>query len=392
MSFFSSVKQLPEDPILHLPILFKADSHRNKVNLGIGVYKDPDGKTSVLSCVRKAEKIIEAQQLDKEYSPIAGNPDFLKASLKVVFGHVPENVFPVQTVGGTGALRLGSEFLVRNGFADIYVSEPSWANHQLIFKQSGMHHHTYEYYNVQSHVLEFSKMCETIKKMPQRSVILLQACCHNPTGADLTPEQWKQLSELIKTQRIIPFFDLAYQGLGQDVEKDVFAVRYFMEQGHEMLVAVSYAKNLGLYGERVGMLATFINEESAKKSVASQLKQIARSIYSNPPIHGARIAATVMESPVLMEEWQQELRLMCARIQEIRHAFVISLSNCGLDFSFMSQQQGMFSLLGLNLDQVQLLRQKHGIYMTDNSRINLAGLNRDNIDFVAEAIAAVLKE
>lgn len=391
MSYFSHVELFPDDPILQLPLLFGQDPRKNKINLGIGAYKDNAGQSFVLSCVREAEKILFEKSLSKDYLPIEGDPTFIQESLKVIFGQILPCGFALQTVGGTSALRLGSEFLRKNGFTDIFVSEPSWPTHQLIFKHAGLNYATYPYFDFKNNRLNFDGMCRSIEQMPARSIILLHACCHNPTGMDPTQEQWKELSFLIKKQNVIPFFDLAYQGFGDSLDDDAFAIRYFIENHPEMFVANSNAKNMGLYGERVGLLAAICNEK-VLHAVSSQLKQMARATYSNPPLHGGRIAALIMQSKQLSEMWHQELKQMRLRIKEIRTKLVNDLSQeLSQDFAFLNRQKGIFSFLGINHQQVIALREKYGIYMPLNGRINIAGINSSNINDVISALNAVLK-
>ncbi|MBA3957946.1 MAG: aspartate/tyrosine/aromatic aminotransferase [Parachlamydiaceae bacterium] len=394
MSHFLEIDRFPDDPILQLPIAFAADKHERKVNLGIGAYKDATGKPFVLSSVAKAEEQICNRKLDKEYLPIAGSHEYIKESFQLVFG-APQTplAFAMQTVGGTSALRLGSEFLAKNGFKDIFVSNPSWPTHKLIFGHAGLHFHTYPYYDEKTQSLNFSGMCDAIRAMPKKSIILLHASCHNPTGIDPTNAQWEEMSHLIKQQGLIPFFDLAYQGFGHGLDQDAFAVRHFMEKGHEMFVATSYAKNMGLYGERVGLLVAFTKEKEATEKVASQLKQLARSSYSNPPLHGSRIVTTILQSAELHREWLQELEKMRHRIHQMRNELVEGLTSAGVhaNWEAIRQQTGIFSLIGLNPDHVQMLIREQGIYLPANGRINVAGLTNDNIDRVVEALSAVMK-
>lgn len=390
MSHFSHAELFPDDPILQLPLLFSRDVRENKINLGIGVYKDDAGQSYVLSCVNEAEKSLFEKSLNKDYLPIEGDPSFIQSSLNVVLGKNPPG-FALQTVGGTSALRLGSEFLRKNGISDIFVSDPSWPTHQLIFKHAGMNYHTYPYFDFKNHQLDFDGMCHSISQMPSQSIILLHACCHNPTGIDPSKEQWKELSSLIKKKNIIPFFDLAYQGFGDSLDEDAFAIRLFMEQQHELFVAVSNAKNMGLYGERVGLLIA-ICKENTLQAVSSQLKQMARASYSNPPIHGGRIAAAIMQSKPLSQLWHQELKQMRQRIDETRKTLMNRLSKAlSRDFAFLLKQKGIFSFIGLSPQQVLALREKYGIYMPSNGRINIAGINSHNINDVISALTDILK-
>lgn len=396
MSFFDTVELVPEDPILGMPILFNADKHSNKVNLGIGAYADSEGKPYILTTVRDVEKGIIASETSKEYLPIEGGADFLRGSLDLVFGPnhprvAAGEVFAAQGIGGTGALRLGAEFLAQHISKIAFISDPSWPNHRAIFQRSGMRVEFYKYFDPVLHRIDFAGLCASIKIMPPASVVVLQASCHNPTGVDLSLDQWKELSDLIKKQKIFPFFDLAYQGFGVDLDDDAKAVRYFAEQGHEMAVANSYSKNFGLYGERIGMLTIVTKNKEQAKSVGSQVKQIIRGIYSNPPLHGALIVGTILKDEKLKTAWKHELQSLRDRIIEMREALMSSLQakSVDRDFTFLTKQKGIFSFSGLNKDQVIQLRDKYGVYMILNGRLNVAGLNPHNLDYVTEAILSV---
>lgn len=398
MSYFTSFELLPEDPILNLGILFAADKREQKVNLGIGSYKDETGQPVVLECVRKAEKLLLDKHLNKEYLPIVGNNAFISKIMKLVYGELVDNqlkgrLVAVQSVGGTGALRIGTELIARNRHTKAYFSTPTWINHNAIFKYGGMPYGFYPYYNKETKGIDFSAMCQAIKKMNAGDVVLLHACCHNPTGVDLSQEQWKELSELIKTQKLLPFFDLAYQGFGNGLEEDAFAVRYFAEQGHEMLVATSCSKNFGLYGERLGALSIITKDSTLVPQLTSQIKQVIRGCYSMPPLQGSRIVATILESEELTRQWHVELTHMRDRVNAIRLLLVEKLLNHGVktDVSFFANRRGLFSYTGISVDQVNHLQQEYAIYMSGDGRINVAGLNLTNIDYFAAAIAPLLK-
>ena len=390
MTFFDSLTLLPEDPILSLPIAFAADHHEKKVNLGVGTYKDAEGKPYVLDAVRKAEDILIRQKLNKEYLPIEGSADFLKEASKLIFGSEVE-AFRAQALGGTGALRLGAEFLVQETSKTIFLSEPSWPNHHIIFSRGGMKIHTYKYYDDVKHQVDFSGMCHSIQEMAPGSVILLHASCHNPTGIDPSFEQWKELSEIIKKQRVIPFFDFAYQGFGEGIEQDAQAIRYFYEQGHEMLIASSYSKNFGLYGDRVGMLTVITSHKESLPRIGSQIKQAIRGIYSTPPLEGARLVSLILKTPELKATWEHELANMRLRIQEMRSTLAADLmeKGDGAYWSFLKNQKGMFSYAGFSESQVQKLIKDYGIYMLSNGRISIPGLNPRNMDDVVSAFLAV---
>lgn len=398
MSIFDSVEMRPEDPILGLGIAYKEDQRPSKVNLGVGAYMNAEGSPQVLSCVRKAEKIILEKNLDKEYQPILGNPDYIRESLKLVYGEnstalASGAIAAAQTIGATGALRIGGDFLFQNNISTIiFLSDPTWPNHKSIFNRVGMKNDTYTYYDTLHHALNFSGMCESIAKMPPGSVILLQPCCHNPTGIDPSFDQWKDLSRLIKHHKLIPFFDLAYQGFDQDLVEDAKVVRYFVEAGHEMLVANSYSKNFGLYGERVGMLSIVSKEQDTAVRVGSQIKQIIRGSYSMPPLQGQRIVTTILQSDELKEEWVHELNNMRNRIKEMRKTLLSGLQvKCSdSEFQFLCEQTGMFSFSGLNEEQVHRLKHDFGIYMPNNGRVNVAGLNTKNMGYVIDSILSVI--
>lgn len=396
MSIFESIELLPADPILGTTALFNADEHAQKVNLSIGVYKDAEGKPALLSSVQKAEEILVAQKLNKEYPPIEGLSQFTTLLTTLVLGEklaTSSQLFSLQIAGGTGALRIGADFFVRHGFRTCYLPDPTWANHHLLFTQAGMNLFTYPYYDSQHHAIDFDRLYESVKQMPPHSIILLHACCHNPSGIDPSPEHWRALSVLIKKQQLIPFFDLAYLGFGQDLDRDAYAVRHFVEQGHELFIATSCSKNFGLYGERVGMLTLVTQQQRYTSNIVSHLRQLIRSNYSVPPLHGARIVSTILHSSQLKAEWIQELEGMRSRIQTMRERLRIGLIERGVkkDLNFLSQQKGLFSFTGLTSDQVDALRQRYGVYLIGNGRINIAGLNENNIEYATQAIAAVMK-
>lgn len=396
MSIFSSIELFPEDAILGLASLFAAERNPNKVNLGIGSYKNDQGESVVLSCVREAEKLLLEKKLNKDYAPIDGISGYTRAGKTLIFGekhaHHSDSLIALQTVGGTGALRIAGEFLSRIGKKTLFLPEPTWPNHKLIFSYAGMQLSSYPYYNLQTHSVNFPEMCKAIQGMPSGSVILLHGCCHNPTGIDPTPEQWQELSTLIKRQHVIPLFDLAYQGFGTGLDEDAFAVRHFISEGHEMFVTGSFAKNLGLYGERAGLLALQTADTDSARRVISQLKQIVRGNYSSPPIHGARIVETILQSQTLSKKWHEELGEMRQRIKEMRKILASGLAVAtGRDYSFLTKQLGIFSYTGLNKDQVMRLRHEYGIYMTENGRANVAGINSKNIDYVVKAFSTVLR-
>lgn len=399
MPFFNDIPQVPEDPILSLPIAFAADPRPYKVNLGVGAYQTAEGLPLVLTSVRKAESLLLQKHLNKEYLHIEGDGEFIHYALLLLLGadcplFQSGQFFAAQTVGGASALRLAGEFLAKFVSKTIFLSQPSWSNHKLIFERAGLNVGSYPYFNPQTHLIDYEGMCEGIRNMPPGSVILLHGCCHNPTGLDPTFEQWKELSDLIKKQQLIPLFDIAYQGFGQDLDHDAQAIRYFIGQEHEMLIAYSFSKNFGLYGERVGFLTLTCAKSELVPKLGSQIKNLIRGNYSNPPLHGARIVSTILKSHELTLEWKMELHNMCERVQEMRKALIAALlvQAQDHDFSYILQQKGLFSFSGLKPNQVRYLREEKAIFMPYNGRINIAGLNTQNLSYVAESLLAAMKD
>lgn len=397
MSFFHDIPLLPEDPILSIPIAFAADPNPKKVNLGVGSYKTAEGLPLVMTSVKKAESLLLQKNLPKEYLPIDGDPEFLNVCLQLLFGPEltnlnPKQLYTCQTVGCSAALRLAGEFVANYVSKTIFISQPSWSNHKLIFESAGLKTGSYPYFNSPKHQLDFNGMCQAIKNMPKGSAILLQAGCHNPTGTDPSFDQWKELSKLIKNQHLIPIFDMAYHGMCQDLDRDADIIRYFTKEKHEMIICYSFAKNFGLYAERVGFLCIVSYKPDITPAIGSQIKTEIRSIYSTPPAHGSRIVTTILKSPELTLEWKNELQNMRDRIKEMRTAFVAGLLARGAheDFSYINQQRGLFSLCGLNQEQVSRLRQERGVYMPNNGRINIAGITTKNLDYVVESILSVM--
>ena len=392
MNFFDTVEMAPPDPILGLNAAFKADSRSNKVNLSIGAYKTDDLQPLVLTAVRKAEQQILSEEMDKEYLSQDGNPDYVKRSIKLVFDTEQDNIFGAQAPGGTAGVRLAAEFLCQIESNVIYIPDPTWANHNQIFARAGLEVASYPYYDAERRDFAKSRMVEAIKSIPAGSPILLHACCHNPTGLDPTLGDWKEISAAIRTQGLLPVFDFAYQGFGGGIDEDAMAVRHFLADGHQMLVANSYSKNFGLYGERIGGFYVVAADSQTAERVKSQVMRIIRANYSNPPLHGSRIIAAVLASDALREEWERELALMRERISGMRKALAEGLNAGGssVDFSFMYKQNGMFSYSGLSKDAVDRLRAEYAIYMPTNGRLNVAGLSPKNLDYIVEAILAVL--
>ena len=393
---FQQLKQLSPDSILGLMAKYRADSSPRKVDLGVGVYRDLTGNTPVLACVRRAEQEVLAGQSTKSYVAAAGREEFNSAVEELVLGseHAARRdrrARTVQAPGGCGALRVGAELIRAAAPAvTVYISDPTWGNHTPLLGSSGLRLERYPYYDTAAHRLRFDAMLERLDSAAEGDVVLVHACCHNPTGADLDAAQWQALAQLLKRRRLVPFLDLAYQGFAVDLDADAAGVRLIAEQVPEALVAISFSKNLGLYRERVGALIFIGESETRADAMLSHVLQIARSIYSMPPDHGAAIAARIFADSTLKRAWLEELNLMRTRIVDMRGLLAERLSKVTGDdsFDFIRAQHGMFSLLGVSPKAVDRLRDKHHIYMTQDSRMNLAGIMPHNVDYVAEAIAA----
>ena len=397
MSILGHVEPIPEDPIFGMQAAIKRDKNRNKVDLTVGIYYDEHLENRTMRAIVEAEKELVKLEKNKVYLPIDGDQEFVRSSRELVFGSKVANseekrFAGVQSLGGTQALRIGGNLFSAELTKSIYFSSPTWANHQAIFKAAKMEINLYPYYDQEQHTVEFDRMVDTIRKAPKRSVILLHACCHNPTGCDLTQEQWKELSELMLKHQLIPFFDLAYQGFDQGTREDVWSIRYFAEKGHELFVAHSFSKSFGLYGERVGAFHALLKGEKAAKCVASLLKGDIRSSISNPPRHGARLVAMVMGDKKLREMWEEELGSMRRRVKSKRSELVQALaSRFGAGrFDFLKKRRGLFVMPGLKKESVDRLVSEYGIYLTKSGRINLTGLNQENISYVADAIFKIM--
>jgi len=394
---FQHLDRLNPDAILGLMAKFRADTFSQKVDLGVGVYRDLSGNTPILECVRRAEQIVLASQSTKSYVDAAGREEFNSAVEEMVLGatHAARRgrrARTVQAPGGCGALRVGAELIrAASPTATVHVSDPTWGNHTPLLGSSGLKLVRYPYYDAKTHELQFDAMLERLELAREGDVILVHACCHNPSGADLAASQWRVLGELLERRRLTPFLDLAYQGFGVDLDADVAGVRLLADMLPETLIAVSHSKNLGLYRERVGALIVIGENESRADAILSHMLQIARGIYSMPPDHGAAIAACIFADPHLRQSWVAELASMRDRIQDMRKLLATHLRAVTHDdsFDFIEAQHGMFSLLGVSGEAVEALRDKHHIYMTADSRMNLAGLMPHNVAYVAESIAAV---
>jgi len=399
-SVLEKIEMAPKDPILGVTEAYVADQNPKKVNLGVGVYTDDDGKVPVLQCVRRAEQQLAEKPLPRNYLPIDGLAAYDRAVQETLFGAdntavEAGRIVTVQTLGGTGALKVGGDFLRRiSPGAAIHISDPSWENHRAIYEYAGFTVKTYPYYDPETHGLKFDAMISALEQMPAGDIVLLHACCHNPTGVDLTAEQWEQVIAVVNKRKLVPFLDLAYQGFADGLEADAQTVRRFTAECPAVFVSSSFSKSLSLYGERVGALSivTASKEEAAR--TLSQLKRVIRTNYSNPPTHGGQAVSLVLTTPELRTQWDQELGQMRDRIKVMRKQLVDKIRERRADFNldFIVQQRGMFSYSGLSKSQVHKLRDQYSIYAIDSGRICVAALNSKNIDYVADAIAKVLVE
>lgn len=398
MNLFSSVPLAPKDPIFGLTEAYTADQRPGKVNLGVGVYYTDEGKVPLLKAVLEAEKEVVAKQSPRAYIPIEGPNPYNSAVQNLLFGAdsplIQEGrVVTAECLGGTGALRVGGDFVKRlDTNAPAAISAPSWENHRGIFESAGYQVLEYAYFDPKTRGVDFEGMVKALESFPAKTLVILHACCHNPTGADLTPEQWKKIISICQTRQLIPFLDIAYQGFATGIEEDGAAVRLFADSGMSFFVSSSFSKSFSLYGERVGALSIVTQSKEESAPVLSQLKRVIRTNYSNPPTHGAAIVAMVLNSPKLRQMWEDELAEMRERIKAMRHGLNKKLAAAGApqDFSFIETQRGMFSYSGLTADQVAKLQEQDGIYALSTGRICVAALNTKNLDRVAQAIARVL--
>jgi len=399
-SFTDSVEKAPADAILGINQAFKKDTDPRKVNVCVGAYRDDNGKPYILKCVKAAQaKIAGDTSLNLEYLPQRGDQEFAKLSREILMGtnNAPikeDRVATVQSLSGTGALRIGAAFSAKflKG-KTVYCSTPTWGTHNSILAHAGVAAGKYKYWDAKKKGLDFDGMIGDINGAPNGSIFLLHACAHNPTGVDPTPDQWKKISAAIKAKGHIAWFDSAYQGFASgNLDKDAFAVQLFLAEGHDIMASVSYAKNFGLYGERVGSFSACCGSTANKDAVLSQLDIIIRNLYSNPPLQGMRIVKTVLKDPALRAMWQEDMTIMSNRINEMRTSLRSALEQIGTpgDWSHITSQIGMFSFTGLNTEQSTAMLEKHHIYMLKNGRISMAGINSKNVKYVAESIKAVL--
>jgi aspartate/tyrosine/aromatic aminotransferase len=396
---FDTLPLAPPDSILGLTEAFKADPNPRKINLSVGVYKDEAGNTPILACVKEAELRLLASELSKGYLSIEGHAEFGREVQGLLFGAGSEvlasqRAVTAQTPGGTGSLRLAADFLKKHfPAAKVWHSKPTWANHPAIFSAAGQKVEVYPYLDAAGRSLDFPAMLAGLSQIPAGDIVLLHACCHNPTGVDPTLDQWKQIAEVVRERRLLPLVDFAYQGFGEGLAEDAAGLREFVRPGQDLLVCSSFSKNFGLYGERVGALTLVASDAAAAQRALSQVRISIRTNYSNPPTHGAAIVATVLSDANLRKQWEEELTAMRSRIHKMRRLFVETMKRKAPqhDFSFLSSQKGMFSFSGLSNVQVDELKAKHGVYVVGNGgRINVAGITESNLDALCTAIAAVL--
>jgi aromatic-amino-acid transaminase len=397
MSLFSAVELAPRDPILGLNEQFAADTNPNKVNLGVGMYYDENGKLPLLKCVLAAEQAMVESPSARGYLPIDGIPDYDRSAQRLAFGDASavaeQRIATIQALGGTGALKVAADFLKRlQPQAKVLISDPSWENHRALFTQAGFEVSTYAYYDNAAHGLRFDAMMAALNVAAAGTVVVLHACCHNPTGCDLTPAQWAAVVASARERGWTPVLDMAYQGFGKGLTEDAAAVRLFVDAGIDCLVATSFSKSFSLYGERVGALSVVCSSAAEAQRVLSQLKVLIRTNYSNPPTHGAKAVSAVLADAGLRRMWEDELAQMRERIRQMRLSLIAGLKAAGVrqDMSFIGTQQGMFSYSGLSAAQMQRLRDEYGIYGVDSGRICVAALNSRNIDYVAQAIGKVI--
>ena len=395
---FAAIEMAPRDPILGITEAFNADQHPEKTNLGVGVYYDDNGKVPLLGCVQKAESLLMEKLAPRTYLPIEGLAAYDKAVQELVFGANSEVVtskraITEQAIGGTGALKLGADFLKRfSPNAQVYISDPSWENHRALFESAGFVVNNYPYYDTTTKGVNFDGMLASLQSMPAGSIVLLHACCHNPTGADLTDQQWAQVIQVASERGLVPFLDMAYQGFGDGINEDGKVVGMFAAAGGPLFVSNSFSKSFSLYGERVGALSIVAANSEEAARLMSQLKRVIRTNYSNPPMHGGQVVAMALATPELRKLWEEELAGMRVRIKAMRQALVDKLKAKAPqhNFDFVIQQRGMFSYSGLTKAQVERLKTEFSIYAVDTGRICVAALNSRNIDRVVDAIAKVL--
>jgi aromatic-amino-acid transaminase len=399
-SYFSNITAAAPDPILGVAEAFRADPHPDKVNLGVGVYQDNNGRTPILEAIKQATQLWVSREDTKAYLTIDGVAAYNTATQELLFGKdapvlQDRRVMTMQSIGGTGALRLGAE-IVRQFFpgSSIYVSDPSWENHRMLFQGCGLTVGAYPYYNPETHGLKTDEMLSTLRTLPEHSVVLLHACCHNPTGVDIDMQTWEAVAEICAKHRLIPFLDSAYQGFAEGLHSDARPIRLFADKGLTFIITTSYAKSFSMYRERCGALTVVTGSAQESSKLLSQMKRIVRTIYSSPASFGAQLVATVLTTPELRSLWESELEEMRVRILDMRRVFTSTLREMipDRDFSFIEQQRGMFSYSGLSKDVITTLRERFHIHALDSGRICVAAMNTGNIEHICQSIATILKE
>ncbi len=395
---FEKLPLMPSDPILGVMAEYRADTASHKIDLSVGVYKDESGHTPVMAAVKKAEALLLEQENTKSYLSPLGSPEFNSSMLALLLGNghpalEANRVRGIQTTGGCGALRVAAEFILRaNPDATIWVSDPTWGNHMPLLAGAGVNLKTYPYYNAATHNIDFNAMYEALEDVPAGDLVLLHGCCHNPTGADLTKEQWAQVAGLAQANGFTPFVDVAYQGLGDGLNEDAVGLRLLADAVPEMIIAASCSKNFGLYRERTGALVVMGEIPEQADASLSHLATVTRGLYSMPPSHGGAIVETILSDGALTKLWQDELTDVRNRVNSMRQSLVSNLQRAGVDrdFGFITQQKGMFSFLGISPEQVLKIRKEHSVYLLESSRINVAGITPTNVDALAKAIKNVL--
>ncbi|MGO3743738.1 amino acid aminotransferase [Kerstersia sp.] len=396
---FEHIPPYPGDPILTLNEEFQKDPRQDKVNLSIGIYLDDHGRLPVMAAVRAAEETIGTSSVPKPYLPMTGSPAYATAVQELVFGSAAPNVATAQTLGGSGALKVGADF-IRRYFPEsqVWLSDPSWENHRFIFERAGFTVNTYPYYDAETGSLKFDAMLAAVRQLPAQSVLLLHACCHNPTGVDLNEAQWLAILDAVQERGLLPFVDMAYQGFGAGIASDAFVIRELLRRNIPAFVANSFSKNFSLYGERCGGLSLICEDQEAAQRVLGQLASVVRSNYSSPPVHGVSVITQVLSTPALRAQWEEQLTHMRERMLAMRAQLFQLLSEklngtrCASQLDRYVQQRGMFTYTGLNASQVDKLRHEHGVYILRSGRMCVAGLNESNVGRVADAVAKVMQQ
>lgn len=395
MGHFEEIELAPPDAIFDLNRAFREEPREEKVNLGVGIFRDSALKPTLFGAVKDAEKELADQGLNRAYLPIDGDRDFVEQISLILFGkRMGEEIFGAQMLGGTGALRLTGDLLRQViGAQKLYLPDLTWANHKGIFVAAGLEVDSYPYYDDKRHLLAFEPMIEGLATLPQGSPLLFHTCCHNPSGIDPSLDQWKEIAKVVAERQLLPIFDCAYQGFGAGLEEDVAGLRHFMEQGIELIVCYSCSKNFGLYAERVGAFFAVTQSRDEAERLGSQARRIIRCDYSNPPCHGERVVRTILKSESLRADWKSELDAMRLRTHEMRNALMAGLHAKGgaANFAFLKEQKGLFSFCGLTQEQAARLKAEYAVYVTRNGRINVTGLNSENLDYVVDAILAVMQ-